>query len=553
MPFPLLAAAIGGAVKVGAAYLNKPKKSDYTADTTYLDKYVASLRGRQADREVYHMAMRPQLRQIGAQGRRMQRQIGYDVAKSGLEGSGIEAQQRLSAGGKVLESIQTASEKATALQLQESRRLGEIVDQATMQREQQISAANKAYQQAQSQWKTGMWQAGLSAVGGLAMGGLEKMSLAKTATEQTAFAEATMPPTLFKQMTAEGVTPADMYKYAQENFSGEGFNPEILTSFEASRGGGTTTTGEAVVRKEPVIEETALPKTKAEGINITTAEQARKAGLKVTEPVQYKDITTAEQAREAGLDVTTADKTDAVQKAAIDQEQQQKADAITRAKQVKQEKLEEELVKKQLAKEAKIEKIRKDREEEAKASSGLNIEEMQAKWKTDIETYKEKAAADKVAAEAKGAQATAKTNVMSTDDKKKDDNKWANLFSKGDVSLGDFSTEDLIEMSKEEDLPYSPSFIRSYIEQYRADDDSAIKKAAAEKATAKTNVISTKDKSGKWNPPIEDILEKQGTGYEAEKMSNKLSFDEAFAAARKKGLEIFQWRNKLYSTVITKE
>ena len=92
MPFPLLAAAIGGAVKVGAAYLNKPKKSDYTADTTYLDKYVASLRGRQADREVYHMAMRPQLRQIGAQGRRMQRQIGYDVAKSGLEGSGIEAQ-----------------------------------------------------------------------------------------------------------------------------------------------------------------------------------------------------------------------------------------------------------------------------------------------------------------------------------------------------------------------------------------------------------------------------------------------------------------------------
>ena len=184
----LLAAAAPSIVSGVAQAFNKPKKSEYAADTGYIDKYIASMRGRQSSREVYHMAMQPALRAIGQQQRRTQRQIGYGVERAGLTGSGIEAQQRLTAGQTGLEAIQRAGESATQAQLTESRRLGQQVDAAEMQRGQMISAGEKAYERAQTQWRQGLISTAAQGVGAVAgakfgeMAATQKLAT-KTATE----------------------------------------------------------------------------------------------------------------------------------------------------------------------------------------------------------------------------------------------------------------------------------------------------------------------------------------------------------------------------------
>ena len=91
MAWQLLAAALPAAAKVAGTALSKPKQEDFAPQTDYMKKYLSYLRGRSSDREVMHLAMQPALRVAGKQGRQMQRQVGYDVAKSGLGGSGIEA------------------------------------------------------------------------------------------------------------------------------------------------------------------------------------------------------------------------------------------------------------------------------------------------------------------------------------------------------------------------------------------------------------------------------------------------------------------------------
>ena len=151
-PWQLLAAAAPYAIKgVGQLLgVGKPKKEDYMPDTSYMDKYIANIRSRQAGRDVYHQAMQPALRTIGSQGRKMQRQVGYGVEKAGLTGSGIEAQQRLSAGKATLGAMQEASEKATAAQISESRRLGTEADRMTMQKEGAIAQGEKAFDRAET-------------------------------------------------------------------------------------------------------------------------------------------------------------------------------------------------------------------------------------------------------------------------------------------------------------------------------------------------------------------------------------------------------------------
>ena len=76
MAWQLLAAALPAAAKVAGTYLQKPSREDYKPQTDYMKKYLGYLRGRSAGKEVMHMAMQPQLRAIGRQGREMQRQVG---------------------------------------------------------------------------------------------------------------------------------------------------------------------------------------------------------------------------------------------------------------------------------------------------------------------------------------------------------------------------------------------------------------------------------------------------------------------------------------------
>jgi hypothetical protein len=106
MPFPLIPVLIGAASaglsaygKYKSAAANRPferkafkqRAFKQRAQTGYLKRYMADLRGRSADRARTELAMRPALRAIGAQQRQGQRQLAYQSAQQGLGGSGIEA------------------------------------------------------------------------------------------------------------------------------------------------------------------------------------------------------------------------------------------------------------------------------------------------------------------------------------------------------------------------------------------------------------------------------------------------------------------------------
>jgi len=156
MAWQLLAAALPAAAKVAGTYLQKPSREDYKPQTDYMKKYLSYLRGRSANKEVLHMAMQPQLRAIGRQGREMQRQVGYDVAKSGLTGTGIEAQMRLSAGAKTQEALSEATGKAVAAQAAEDARIGERSADLAARIGAEEQRAEQAYETAGRQWKRQM-------------------------------------------------------------------------------------------------------------------------------------------------------------------------------------------------------------------------------------------------------------------------------------------------------------------------------------------------------------------------------------------------------------
>ena len=153
MAWQLIAAALPAAAKVAGTYLQKPSREDYKPQTDYMKKYLSYLRGRSAGKEVLHMAMQPQLRAIGRQGREMQRQVGYDVAKTGLAGSGIEAQMRLSAGAQTQEALSIATGKAVAAQAADDARIGDKSADLAARIESEEQRAKQAYETAGRQWK----------------------------------------------------------------------------------------------------------------------------------------------------------------------------------------------------------------------------------------------------------------------------------------------------------------------------------------------------------------------------------------------------------------
>ncbi len=165
MAWQLLAAALPAAAKVAGTALSKPREEDYKPQTDYMKKYLSYLRGRTADREVAHLAMQPALRVAGKQGRQMQRQVGYDVARAGLEGSGIEAQMRLSAGQQTQDALATATDKAVAAQAAETARVGEKAAGITAQIQAEEARADQAFKTAESQWKR---QLASDVIGGVA-------------------------------------------------------------------------------------------------------------------------------------------------------------------------------------------------------------------------------------------------------------------------------------------------------------------------------------------------------------------------------------------------
>jgi hypothetical protein len=153
---PAAAAAVGAIGKYAAHKQRQPIKQRafrQKANTGYLRKYMSDLQGRSASRARTELAMRPALRAIGAQQAQGQRQLEYQAAQQGLEGSGIEAQKQLALQAGTTQAVAGLGEKlalsaqSKAQQLQAAKEgqrmkvMGEIG-----QREAAVSEANRAAQ-----------------------------------------------------------------------------------------------------------------------------------------------------------------------------------------------------------------------------------------------------------------------------------------------------------------------------------------------------------------------------------------------------------------------
>jgi len=181
MAWQLLAAALPAAASLAGTYLQKPSRKDYQPQTDYMKKYLSYLRGRSAGKEVLHMAMQPQLRAIGRQGREMQRQVGYDVAKTGLAGSGIEAQMRLSAGAQTQEALSVATSKAVAAQAAEDARIGEKSADLAARIGAEEARSEQAYKMAGRQWTKQMGAGVLKLGASIASAGITQAGQLKQA------------------------------------------------------------------------------------------------------------------------------------------------------------------------------------------------------------------------------------------------------------------------------------------------------------------------------------------------------------------------------------
>ena len=176
---------------IGMQYaFGKPKKESYKYDPYYVDKYIASIRGRAQDREVYQQSMKPMLRTLGRQGEAMRKQGQYAARRGGYAGTGVEAQLTLSREQQQLQAYTQAGEKAAAAQAQETRRIAEQVDKAQLEKAENIAKGNRAYSSAVDQWKQGMIQTGVQGLTNMAVAGIQqKAATAKAAKTEEATAQ----------------------------------------------------------------------------------------------------------------------------------------------------------------------------------------------------------------------------------------------------------------------------------------------------------------------------------------------------------------------------
>jgi len=300
MAWQLLAAALPAAAQLAGTYLQKPDKKDYQPQTDYMKKYLGYIKGRSAQREVMHMAMQPQLRAIGRQGREMQQQVGYTAERSGVAGSGIEAQMRLSAGQATQEAMTTATEKAVAAQAAETARLGEKAELVTAQIGAEEQRAEQAYDTAGRQWKRQMWGDVLSAGASIASAGISQAGQAKEAAMMATRSGHFGTAEDVQRMMDEGFTPQmfqqeiarmDKLVGAYKEFSRD----ELIGAQNMMNGGDVPLDINADYTADSP--DLALEASAEESAGMGKSEV-------VQDPVQYKDINTAKQAREAGLEVT---------------------------------------------------------------------------------------------------------------------------------------------------------------------------------------------------------------------------------------------------------
>jgi hypothetical protein len=170
--FPLLPVLLGAAAsglsaygKYKSAQANKPfeqkaikqRAFKQRANTGYLKRYMADLRGRSASRARTELAMRPALRAIGAQQQKGQRMLAYQSAQQGLAGSGIEAQKQLSLQAGTTQAVGGLGEKVLLQQLAQARQMQAQKEGQRMKLAGEIGRQESAVAEAnrRSQFQTG--------------------------------------------------------------------------------------------------------------------------------------------------------------------------------------------------------------------------------------------------------------------------------------------------------------------------------------------------------------------------------------------------------------
>jgi len=154
------------AASLAGTLMSKPKEKDYLYDTKYMDKYINNLKGQSLDSQIYHMAMQPALRQIGAQTGRGQREVDKYTARN-KPGGGVEAQMRLGLNQQALDSLEQAGQRAYAAQYGENRRLSELIGQVEMQKGAIESQGKMEYGRAKTAWNREVVSGGLGLAAGI--------------------------------------------------------------------------------------------------------------------------------------------------------------------------------------------------------------------------------------------------------------------------------------------------------------------------------------------------------------------------------------------------
>ncbi|MCF7886357.1 MAG: hypothetical protein K9M80_07675 [Candidatus Marinimicrobia bacterium] len=166
------------AADVAARAIHKPRKKNYISDTSWIDRYVASLKGRKQQDNVYNQYMRPALRRIGQRNRQSTQNINQQIAKQNLSGSGIATQARLSSQQNYLNALASAHDRAMGRQQSYERQLDSNIDQAIMQKGRIESYGERSYNRAQSQWQNNLIGGAINMAGeSLAQMGQQQMQM----------------------------------------------------------------------------------------------------------------------------------------------------------------------------------------------------------------------------------------------------------------------------------------------------------------------------------------------------------------------------------------
>ncbi len=180
----------GTAAKLGLQYAFRPKEKDYRPDLSYLDKYVANLRGDLTKRSIERNILREGARGIGDITRQQMAGAEHQAYRTGTVGTGthIAQQQKIQSGAqRGMAEVTRQAREATA---EQTERTQEQLREIELHREQVIEQAERDYDLAKRRHRQEMIATGAGGAIDVATAGVQRAMQWKDA---SAIAQADMP------------------------------------------------------------------------------------------------------------------------------------------------------------------------------------------------------------------------------------------------------------------------------------------------------------------------------------------------------------------------